>query len=298
MAQIKHAQKRKIEVLFDLQDGFVLDFTNRTFAEFFEDELHIDIYSNEYSSSGESKASRLRCFVKKAPITDVVHVLTQLWSIRNEEQEAEVENHLRLCAMQIVDPEFHEARFMDYYRELEEFDILITDIRQENSGAASENLRSISSEINFDTVSADLDRAVRNTDTDPELSVTSASSTIESICKSILSELDIPPPKKQDIQSLYRAVQEPLGLSPSSQEFDALIENDIRQILSGLTAVVNGIGALRTHGGSAHGREKGFKRIDSRIAKLAVHSASSICIFLLETWQKKYPDRELRKATS
>jgi hypothetical protein len=44
---------------------------------------------------------------------------------------------------------------------------------------------------------------------------------------------------------------------------------------------------LRTHGGDAHGREKGFKRIDARIARLALNAASTIALFLIETWERK-----------
>ncbi len=54
---------------------------------------------------------------------------------------------------------------------------------------------------------------------------------------------------------------------------------DIRQTLSGLTLVAKGIGALRTHGGDVHGREKGFRRIDPRIARLSLNAA-------IETWSK------------
>ena len=44
-----------------------------------------------------------------------------------------------------------------------------------------------------------------------------------------------------------------------------------------------GIGALRTHAGDAHGREKGFKRIDGRIARLEIYGASTLALFLIET---------------
>ncbi|WP_280944139.1 abortive infection family protein [Mesorhizobium sp. WSM2561] len=48
-----------------------------------------------------------------------------------------------------------------------------------------------------------------------------------------------------------------------------------------------GIGALRTHAGDAHGREKGFKPIDPRIAHFAINAGSSIALFLIETWERK-----------
>ena len=92
-----------------------------------------------------------------------------------------------------------------------------------------------------------------------------------------------------------RAVQEPLGLKPSRSDLPAEIANDIRQILGGLTSTVLGIGALRTHGGDAHGRERGAVRIDARIARLALHSASTAALFLIETWERKFK-RALPKA--
>jgi Abortive infection C-terminus len=66
------------------------------------------------------------------------------------------------------------------------------------------------------------------------------------------------------------------------------IESDVRQVLGGLTSVAKGIGALRTHGGDAHGREKGYRRIELRIARFAITAASSIALFLIETWKRQH----------
>ncbi|MFK8253267.1 abortive infection family protein [Ancylobacter terrae] len=149
--------------------------------------------------------------------------------------------------------------------------------------------------IDFDTVSHDLERALSSAESDPEDAVTSACSVLESVCRSILVELELPLPEQKDIQGLYRAVREPLGLSPGKSGVPDNIANDVRSILGGLNSVIQGIGALRTHGGDAHGREKGHKRvIDSRIARLAIHSASAAALFLIETWQQKYPAVRLR----
>lgn len=141
--------------------------------------------------------------------------------------------------------------------------------------------------IDFDTVQIEIARALASLDSDPEDAVTAACSLIEAVCRSILVELTLPLPPKKDIDGLIRAVQEPLGLSPGRSDFTPEIEADIRQTLSGLTSVAKGIGALRTHGGDAHGREKGFRRIDARIARLALNSASSLALFLIETWERK-----------
>jgi hypothetical protein len=115
------------------------------------------------------------------------------------------------------------------------------------------------------------------------------------VCRSILVELQEPLPDKKDIKALFNCVKKPLGLSPDRTDFDPLIADDIRKILSGLATLIEGIGALRTHGGDAHGRERGYKRLDERIARLAIHSASTAALFLIETWQRRFPDRVLRR---
>jgi hypothetical protein len=142
--------------------------------------------------------------------------------------------------------------------------------------------------LDFDTVQRDIERAMQSTKNDPEDAVTAACSLIESVCRSILIELGLPLPAKKDIDGLVRAVQEPLRLSPGRTDLPAEIEADIRQVLGGLTSVAKGIGSLRTHAGDAHGREKGFRRIDPRIARLAVHSASTLALFLIETWELRH----------
>jgi hypothetical protein len=148
--------------------------------------------------------------------------------------------------------------------------------------------------IDFDTVNRDLERALASAEADPEDAVTSACSVVESVCRSVLVELGVPLPAKKDVQGLYQAVREPLGLTPDKQGVADDIANDVRTILGGLNSVVNGVGSLRTHGGDAHGRERGYRRIDPRIARLAIHSASTVSLFLVETWQNKFPARQLK----
>ena len=141
--------------------------------------------------------------------------------------------------------------------------------------------------FDMDTVQADLDRAIQNCDADPEDAVTSASSLLESLCRSILIEMSLPLPEKKDLASLYKAVREPLALSAARDDLPVEISNDVRAILGGLTTIVQGVAALRTQAGDAHGRERGHPKIDERIARLALHTASAAALFLLETWERR-----------
>ena len=158
-----------------------------------------------------------------------------------------------------------------------------------------EKLASGASNFEMDTVSRDLERALASAATDPEDAVTAACSLVESVCRSILVELGVELPSKKDIASLYRAVREPLGIAPDRSDIPKEVLDDVRKVLSGLTTVVEGIGGLRTHGGDAHGRERGYRRIDPRIAALSIHAASTVALFLIETWQQKFPTKPLRR---
>lgn len=60
MANLKFNQKKLFEKIFD-RGGYVLDFTDRTFAEFFSD-YNIDIEADKYHKYGRSKMKRLRAF--------------------------------------------------------------------------------------------------------------------------------------------------------------------------------------------------------------------------------------------
>lgn len=161
-------------------------------------------------------------------------------------------------------------------------------LRKRGSGAAVVGaIADKTATLDFGTVSRDINRAIRNAEDDPEDAVTAACATLEAVCRSILLELGLSLPTKKDISSLVRAVQEPLGLSPGRTDLPDLIAGDIRKILSGLTTTAEGIGALRTHGGDAHGRERGHRRIDPRIARLAIHGSSTLALFLIETWERK-----------
>ena len=62
MTALNFTEKRQLEDFLGMSGGYVLDFTNRTFEEFFQTGFGVDIYSDQYSGNGNSKAKRLRAF--------------------------------------------------------------------------------------------------------------------------------------------------------------------------------------------------------------------------------------------
>jgi hypothetical protein len=62
VADLTPKEKTLLEKLLGMSGGYVLNFTDRTFAEFFADTVGIDIEDTKYNRQGTSKAKRLRTF--------------------------------------------------------------------------------------------------------------------------------------------------------------------------------------------------------------------------------------------
>lgn len=83
MVALTFLQKRAVEEAFFMSEGYVLNFSDRTFAEFFGGEFGIDIYDAKYSGHGKSKAKHLRAFIAVENETKVAQVLRRLWEYRD-----------------------------------------------------------------------------------------------------------------------------------------------------------------------------------------------------------------------
>jgi hypothetical protein len=94
------------------------------------------------------------------------------------------------------------------------------------------------------------------------------------------NKLDMP--ADESLKPLWKAASKHLGFDPAAVEDD-----DLKRILSGLSSIVDGIGALRTHAGSAHGHGKKAYRVQPRHARLAIHASHTLVGFLLETWAER-----------
>lgn len=62
MSTLTPREKRRLEDLLGMSSGYVLDFSNNSFARFFEEEVGRDIYGGAYEGHGPSKANHLRSF--------------------------------------------------------------------------------------------------------------------------------------------------------------------------------------------------------------------------------------------
>jgi hypothetical protein len=83
MVNLRPRDMTVLDDALSMHQGYVLNFSDRTFAEFFDAELEVDIDHSRYGKFGSSKAKRLRCFVQieKKPL--VAKALRALWEHRD-----------------------------------------------------------------------------------------------------------------------------------------------------------------------------------------------------------------------
>src|SRR6266446_6857376 len=74
MSDMIAIERIKLQRLFDMGSGYVLDFSNSTFADFVMEATGRDIYEPKYEQGGGSKANRLRTFWR----TESNHIVAKL----------------------------------------------------------------------------------------------------------------------------------------------------------------------------------------------------------------------------
>lgn len=82
MTNIRAIDMLFLDDLFNMGSGYVLSFSDRTFTQFFAEELNIDIDDMVYARNGGSKGKRLRCFLQTVDKPTVVRTLNALWEYR------------------------------------------------------------------------------------------------------------------------------------------------------------------------------------------------------------------------
>lgn len=155
-------------------------------------------------------------------------------------------------------------------------------IISDGSSAPSRSLAELIKGRDIPSIDAEFNRELANVNSEPREAVSAACNILESIFKTYIADEKLGMPQKQDLQNVWKVVRSDLGFDPGSLEDD-----DLKKILSGVLSVVDGIGAFRTHASSAHGQGRKIYNLKPRHARLAIHSAHTIALFVLETWDER-----------
>lgn len=97
MAKLNVGERRRLEKLFDMGGGYVLDFSNRTLEEFVYDSVEAEIYDDRYYYGSGSKANRLRGFWKHEPENRVGKLIQDLIDHAEEIYGGEKADEISAC---------------------------------------------------------------------------------------------------------------------------------------------------------------------------------------------------------
>jgi len=91
MANLRMLDMQVIDDLFQPLEkpGYVLDFTDRTFRDFFAEELNVDIDDPAYEKNGTSKLRRLKCYLQTVDKGAATAALKALWNYREMRRQRE-----------------------------------------------------------------------------------------------------------------------------------------------------------------------------------------------------------------
>ena len=144
------------------------------------------------------------------------------------------------------------------------------------------HLAEILRDRDFTAIEIEHERALESIERDPEATLTAACAMFEAFCNVYIEDEDLTIPKRQTAKELWKVVNSHMNLDGRT-----VADEDVRKILSGLSSIIDGFAALRTHAGSAHGRGRRRYRLEHRHVRLVVHSTHALVSFLIETWDQR-----------
>lgn len=238
-----------------MSGGYVLDFNDRTFGEFFTDVAGLDIHSKKCQSGGTSKANKLRTFWRLESDylvgTTLLALLEHCGEIADSEQQKLLPS-CRAIAERLV--------------------------------AGGPDTTSITNAVEFDAkyLAQQVKRMREAIDSDPALAIGTAKELIETCCRTILAQRGKSLDGTPVMPALTKAAMKELKLVPDDVPDHARGAETTKRMLSNLASICQGVAELRGVWGTGHGKEGTTETIPPRYARLAVGAATTLVTFLFE----------------
>jgi hypothetical protein len=256
VSSLTQREKRKLEQLFEMSGGYVLDFNDRTFGDFFSD-LDVDIHSAKYQANGTSKANKLRTFWQVAPDqlvgTALIALIDHCEDIGREDEQALIDE-CRGIANRLL------------------------------AGAPDTTaLVAVAEEFDAKYLHRQIRRMRAAVDSDPDLAIGTAKELVETCCRTILAQRGKPVEGTPDMPELTKATLKELNLVRESVPDHIKGAETTKRLLSNLGTIGQGLAELRGIWGTGHGKDGKAEPIPPRFARLAVGAATTLVTFLFET---------------
>ena len=260
MSSLKMPDRRRLENLLGMGGGSITGFTNRTFQEFVQETVGIDIEEGKYTHEGTSKANRLRSFWRLEPDPIVGELLVALINYQASLQ---------------MSPSWEYNAAIQECHEIAE--------RPLANGSGFSSLHEKAKVLSATHLIEQLRRLEASIEKDPALAIGTAKELVETCCKTILAERGKPVAGTPDVSTLTKDTFKELKLVPDHIPDATRGADIIRRLLSNLGTIGNNLAELRNLYGTGHGKHGKSTGLNARHAKLAVGAAGTLAVFLFET---------------
>lgn len=275
MSTLNAREKAKLEKLFDMGGGYVLNFSDATIGTFFGEEVRIDIHDHKYCSNGTSKAKKLREFWRIEDDSLVGKVIQALI--------AEVEDSV-YSNSSAFSSSSDEEKDTEKQKLIEQCKAIATRLL---SGQVNlDHLKQTATIFDAKHLAEQIKRIENSINDDPALAIGTSKELIETCCKTILSERGKSIAGTPDIPTLTKATLKELKLVPEGVNDASRGSDVIKRLLQNLGTIGNGLAELRGLYGTGHGKDGKAAGLSIRHAKLAVGAASTLSTFLFDTHEE------------
>jgi hypothetical protein len=132
-----------------------------------------------------------------------------------------------------------------------------------------------------------VDRIETQIDNDPRLAIGTSKELVETVCKTILSDLNVEFDRKWELSDLMKRTREELKLVPDDVPDAAKASDTIRRLLGSLGNITQSLAELRNASGTGHGHDGRANGLSPRHARLAAGAACTLAKFLFDTHQHR-----------
>lgn len=275
MSNLSPRDKAALESLFDMSSGYVLNFSDATFGDFFGDGFNIDIHSDKYQRHGTSKAKKLREFWRVEPDNLVGSVILALVEHKEAMRDGAGLNW----------PDSGSDDTDAQQKKEEELIAKCKDIANRlcSAGPHIQSLKQTVKVFDAKHLTSQIHRMERAVHDDPALAIGTAKELIETCCKTILTERGQAIAANADMSGLTKATIKELKLTPDDVPEASRGSAVTKRLLQNLATIGSGLAELRNLYGTGHGKHGNARGLTARHAKLAVGAAATLATFLFET---------------
>ena len=240
---------RAFEDVFEMGTGYVLDFSNRTFAEFFAD-LGVDI-DQEFPDG--SKANRLRAFLRSADAPRVAQALEALLQYRGPRDGDDALPNI--------------VKVKNLISRLRKAQVAMLPVTRAVDVLSLAYVHELEIKIDQRLSAADLEGAI-----------TAARTMLEAVLVELEKQLvGAPGDYKGDLPKQFKAVAKQLRIDDERADLD----DNFKQVARGLVQVVNGLAPIRNKMSDGHARER---KPEAHHARVIVNATKTVATFLVESY--------------